>query len=73
MKYFLLLVIILLVTACSSSSTEQNIELEVKEVTLDSICIYLNEYGDPGWLPEDVNKDGTINVLDMIILAQGVK
>ena len=28
------------------------------------------ESGDPGWIKEDVNKDGQVNVLDMILIGQ---
>ena len=29
-----------------------------------------DEVGTPGWIREDVNKDGTVDVLDMSIIGQ---
>ncbi len=75
MKY-LLLILLLLTLSCASSSDTSITEVPTistgEEVTLDSISSHLNEVGVPGWLPEDINKDGVVNVLDMIVLAQGV-
>ena len=31
---------------------------------------HFGETGEPGWIPEDLNKDGVINVLDIIIIGQ---
>jgi hypothetical protein len=33
------------------------------------IGIHFGETGPPGWIPEDVNQDGVINVLDMILVG----
>jgi hypothetical protein len=27
---------------------------------------HFGETGTPGWIPEDVNKDGVINILDIV-------
>jgi hypothetical protein len=37
---------------------------------LASVYQNLDQTGTPGWIPQDVNNDGVINVLDMIIVAQ---
>jgi len=71
MKYLLLVLLLLLTLSCSSSETPTS-SIE-GEITLDSISLHLNEKGEPGWLLEDMNKDGVVNVLDIIIFTQGVK
>jgi hypothetical protein len=30
---------------------------------------HFGETGTPGWIPEDVNSDGAINVFDMILIG----
>lgn len=44
-------------------------EARMKHTTLDRFKIHFGETGKPGWIPEDVNKDGIIDVLDMIPIA----
>ncbi len=59
--------------SCSSGSSTPEVSDDPNGVSLDSINLHLNEEGDPGWLGEDINEDGIVNVLDMIVFAQGVK
>jgi hypothetical protein len=37
---------------------------------MTSISLHWGETGTPGWIPQDVNSDGIVNSLDLIIVGQ---
>lgn len=44
--------------------------LFIRDVWLERISDHWGETGTPGWIPEDFNHDGIINVGDLIVVGQ---
>jgi len=59
------------VTDSKNDSTSQTLSITINSVpTLASIIQQFGNTGTPGWIAQDVNNDGVINVLDMINVVQ---
>jgi hypothetical protein len=55
---------------CNERFGSEDALAEVTEHMEGHIQQCWGQTGAPGWIPEDVNKDGVINVLDMIKIGQ---
>ena len=53
-----------------ATSGDVNSDGHVNEEDMMLVYDHFGETGSPGWIAEDVKRDGAINVLDMILIGQ---
>lgn len=51
------------------SPYDMNCDMVVNLQDVMLVALHYGETGDPGWIPEDINKNGRVGVLDMVLVA----
>lgn len=51
------------------SSYDMNLDRTINLLDLMDVASYYGQTGAPGWIKQDINKDGQIKVLDLVILS----
>ena len=63
------LVVVLIIVCSAVIQWQKHPEKSYMGVTAKSIEEHYGEIGDPGWIPEDLNKDGRVDYLDVSLFS----